>query len=149
MNGSHGNPEMAVWVVQGSLKTWILTPVPTCQRERGYCKSHRRHFSPPSGPAEFPGPDMQSTGCSHSNKGTLGVKVWQQIYSGPQVHILRVSPGQGTRTLSLWLCHVGMGRGQQAGTKVIWELESIESRVLILLPPLHFQCSDFMKFRCH
>lgn len=56
-------------------------------------------------------------------------------------------PGhRGPQTLSLWLCHVGMGRGQQAGTKVIWELESIESRVLILLPPLHFQCSDFMKF---
>lgn len=73
------------WLIQGSLKTRIPTPVPTCQRECGYYKSRRRHFSPPSGPAAFPGSGMRSTGCSHSNKGTLGVKAQWQLYPGPQI----------------------------------------------------------------
>ena len=110
----HGSPQMPVWVVQGSLETWILTTVPTCQRECGCCKCHRRHSSPPSAPAEFPRSGMQSTGRSHSNKGTLTVKGRQQ--PDPRHASLRLSPGEGTGAqellpFRLWPLLRGDGEG--------------------------------------
>lgn len=138
VNRGHGNPKMPEWAIQGSLKTWTWTPVPTCQRECGCCKTHRRHFSPPSGPAGFPGSSMQSTGCSHSNKRTPGVKVHQQLDPCKPESLLARAQGPMDSPSGCGCRHVVTGWGQLAGIKVIRELENIESRVLIILPPLCF-----------
>lgn len=149
-----------VWVIQGSPKTWVLALVPTCLRGCGYYKSHRRHFSPPFGPAEFPGSGMRPTGCSHSNNRTLEVKAQRQLYPRPQTCTPEDTPSrdiraQGFFCFRLWLpLRVGReglpSRPQSNPRRTKGpDLSSISSYFLCVLIPWIADRSTFPKKLTH